>query len=104
MREEGTGKIQVEDQGVQTTMYNPTGYENILYRVRQHSHYFVITLSTIYKNTEPLCYKPEANIISQLYVQKKKNQKTHRNQPKEAPNDQSWNNLNDKIKYSLQNK
>ena len=67
------GKIQVEDQGVQTTMYNPIGYENILYSIRQHRHYFVITLSTIYKNTEPLCYKSETNIISQLYVKKKKN-------------------------------
>ena len=100
MQEAGTGKIQAEDQGAQTTMCNPTGYENTPYGIRQHSHCFVITLSIISKNTQPLCYKPETNILTQLYFQKTK---PHRNQPEEATNDQSWSNLNDKIKYSLQN-
>ena len=103
MQEAGTGKMQAEDQRAQTTMCNPTGYENILHSIRQHGHCFVITVSIIYKNTETLCYKPETNILSQLHFQKK-TQNPHKNQPKEASNDQSWNNLNDKIKYSLQNK
>lgn len=71
MQEAGTGKMQAEDQGAQTTMCNPTGYENILHSIRQHGHCFVITVRIIYKNTETLCYKPETNILSQLHFQKK---------------------------------